>query len=150
MKTVLERAKWSALDIVSFLPAAVSIIMLFPPRAKQIRSLDFSHHDWADIRRFLESNSGPFLLLHTLRIYWIEETNPDALTPPSLLFSSAVNLQEFRLGSKCPPHLNYFIFPNVTLFELSVERVKGFHASQLLNFTHAADSAREDPYRHIV
>ena len=138
MRTLLERAKGSALDIVSIGSPPVGVITLLPPHTKQIRSLDFSWQSWADIRRFSELNSGPLPLLHTLRMYYIRPDSSDATIPPFPLFSSAVNLQEFRLDSRCPPLLNHFVFPNLTSFELSVEQVEGFRASQILDFLEAS------------
>ena len=138
VRTLLERTKGSALDIVSIGSPPVGVITLLPPHTKQIRSLGFSWQSWADIRRFSESNSGPLPLLHTLRMYYIRPDSSDAMIPPSLLFSSAVNLQEFRLDSRCPPLLNCFAFPNLALFELSVVQVEGFRASLLLDFLEAS------------
>ena len=138
MKAILERAKESALDIVARFSTHVNIMTLLLPHAKKVRSLDFSHNYWEDIRRFSELDSEPLPLLRTLKIDGIEELSPDAIIPPSFLFGNAMNLQEFRLETTWPPPLNHFIFPNLTSFELSVEKVEGFRASQLLNFLEAS------------
>ena len=138
MKTVLERAKGSALDIVSFQSTPVGVMTPLPPHTKHIRSLYFSWQNWADIRGFSELDSGPLPLLRTLKIEHIEDISPGAMIPPSLLFSNAVDLREFKLSSRCSPFLNSFVFPNLTSFELSVERVEGFRASQLLDFLEAS------------
>ena len=143
VKTVLERAKGSTLDIVSFQSTPVGVITLLPPHIKQIRSLHFSWQSWADIRRFSELNSGPLPLLRTLKIEYIEDISPYAMIPSSLLFSNAVDLREFKLSSRYSPFLNSFVFPNLTSFELSVERVEGFQASQLLDFLEASPMLRK-------
>jgi hypothetical protein len=142
MKTLLERAKGSALDITVGPMHPVDAIALLPPHTKQIRCLDFVSNHWADIRRFSEVNSGPLPLLTTLRIDTLHEFNlgaPDWMTPPLLLlFNNAVNLKEFLLHSEGCPFLSHFVFPNLTAFELSTMPAEGFHASQLLNFLEAS------------
>ena len=94
----------------------------------------------------MELNPGPLPLLRTLRVDTFKEDgvdNPGATIPPSLLFfSNAVDLQEFRLESRCPPLLNRFVFPGLTLFELSVTQVEGFRASLLLDFLEASPTLR--------
>ena len=42
------------------------------------------------------------------------------------------------MNSRYTPPLNHFVFPNLTLFELSVAQVEEFRASQLLNFLEAS------------
>ena len=138
VKTLLQRARESPLDIVSFYPAPISVITLLPPHAKKIKSLRFEFNYWADIRKFLEINPGPLPLLHTLEINFIEEISSDAMIPPSLLFSNAVDLREFQLGSTGSPFLNSFVFLNLTSFRLSITQVGGFRASQLLDFLEAS------------
>ena len=146
MKTVLERAKGSALDVFVCFTCPVSTVTLLLPPTKQIGSLCFASYSWTRIRKFVELNPGPLPLLRTLRIITRKEDdvdNPDAMIPPSLLFfSSAVDLQEFRLESECPPLLNRFVFPSLTLFELSVTKVEGFRASLLLDFLEASPMLR--------
>ena len=146
MKTVLERAKGSALDVFVDSAYPASTVTLLLPHTKQIGSLCFESYYWTRIQKFVELNPGPLPLLHTLRIATRKEDNvdnPDAMIPPSLLFfSSAVNLQEFRLESRCPPLLNRFVFPSLVLFELSVTQVEGFRASLLLDFLEASPMLR--------
>ena len=137
MKTLLERAKGSALDIVSCLPTPVRVITLLPPHTKQIRSLDFDC-TLGDIRRFSGLDSGPLPLLRILRINLIDLDSPDTATSSSpLLFDNAVNLQEFSLHSFGWPPLNHFAFPNLTFLELST-LVGRSRASQLLDFLEAS------------
>ena len=138
MKTLLERARESPLDIASFSSAPASVITLLPPHTKKIRSLHFRYNNWTDVQRFSEINSGSLPLLHTLKIYFIEEISSDATIPPSLLFSDAVDLREFKLCSTGSPFLNLFVFPNLTSLELSIIQVEGFRASQLLDFLEAS------------
>ena len=149
MKTLLERAKGSALDIITKRYDPVGAVILLPPYNQQIRYLEFEWGHWRDIQRFSEVNSGPLPLLRTLKITAINQVSlddqPDIMDPPSLpLFTSAVNLKEFVLHSERFPFLNHFVFPNLTTFELSVmpglrER---FHASELLNFLEASPMLR--------
>ena len=142
VKTLLERAGGSPLDIVSSFPPPVGAISALPPHTKQIRSLNFMQNNWVDIRKFSELNCGPLPLLRTLKISdtrGINPDNPDATIPLSLLlFSNAVSLQEFKLHSKGSPFLNHFVFPNLTSFELSVIQAGGFRASRLLDFLEAS------------
>ena len=60
------------------------------------------------------------------------------MIPSSLLFSNAVDLRELKMSSRNSQFLNYFIFPNLASFELSVEKVENFQASQLLDFLEAS------------
>ena len=147
-KTLLERAKGSALDIIikSYDPAGA--VILLPPHNQQIRYLEFKWGYWKDIQRFSEVNSGPLPLLHTLKIRALNETNldgqPDVMTPPLLpLFTGAVNLKVFVLHSERFPFLNHFVFPNLTAFELSAAPGRErFRASELLNFLEASPMLR--------
>lgn len=146
-KTLLERAKGSALDIVAEWNNAIKVITLLPPHNQQIRHLNFVYSHWRDIQRFSEVNSGPLPLLRTLRINAVSEfslDHPDVMTPPSLpLFSNAVNLREFILNSERSPFLGHFAFPNLTTFELSAAPGnEGFRASELLNFLEASPTLR--------
>ena len=143
VKTLLERAKGSPLDIlVNCMDPISATVPLLSPHTKQIGRLHFVFSLWADIQKFLELNSGPLPLLHALMICNIAETIVDSsrtitpLSPP--LFSNAVNLQEFRLHSESLPLLNHFVFPSLTFFELSVVSQERFRASQLLDFLEAS------------
>ena len=155
MKTMLERAKGSALDIITRCTDPINAITLLPPHTAQIRSLEFEYSYWPKIQRFSEINSGPLPLLRFLRIVAIEEFDldgPDAMTSPTIpLFTNAVNLREFYLRSKGPSFINRFVFPNLTRFELTttpVEEGFNFRAS-LLNFLEASPTL-ETVYLKIV
>ena len=67
-----------------------SVIILLPPHAKRITSLDFVDSRWVDIRMFSASNSGPLPLFHTLNInaVGIGRGDSDLLSPP--LFNTAI------------------------------------------------------------
>ena len=147
VKTLLERAKGSALEITTSCTDPVGTVTLFPPHAAQIRYLYFEYSHWADIQRFSEVNPGPLPLLHALRIRAVDEFSldgPDVMTPPSLpLFTSAVNLKVFSLFSERSPFLSHFVFPNLTTFELSASpAAEGFRPSQLLDFLEASPMLR--------
>ena len=144
VKTLLERAKGSALYITSTRLDRADIFTLLSPHAQQIRTLRFVDDYWSDIQRFSESAPGPLPLLHTLRINAIgfDMLGNRTVNPPSLpLFSGAVNLKKFILYSEGAPYLNHFTFPNLTTFELNAMPVR-FPASQLLNFLEASPTLR--------
>ena len=147
MKTLLERAKASTLDIISGYECPVGVIALFPPHTIQIRTLNFGYNHWTEIQRFSEVNSGPLPLLRALTINAIDEFSlhrPNTMTPPTLpLFSNAVNLKEFVLHSERSPFLSHFVLPNLTAFELSVTPTgDGFRVSELLDFLEASPMLR--------
>jgi len=158
LKTLLERAKGSPLDIFASYADPASAMALLTPHTKQIKHLGFVYDQWDDIQRFSAANPGPFPLLRTLAINAakeIDEEDADEMTPSSLpLFSNAPNLTEFRLHSERSPSISYFallrhfvflghfVFPNLTVFELSVASVKKFHVSQLLDFLEASPMLR--------
>ena len=134
VKTLLERAKDSALRVFASWPVPVGATALLSPHTGQIRSLNFDYSLWADIRRFSELNSGHFPLLHTLNI-----NAADVMTPSSLsLFSGAVDLQEFQLHLRGSQPLILFVFPNITSFKLTMESLGEFRASHLLDFLEAS------------
>jgi hypothetical protein len=145
MKTLLERAKGSALDVTVNDMDPVGTMTLLPPHTKQIRFLDFAYNYWANIQRFSEVNSGPLPLLTTLKINAINEFSlegPDNMTPPSLpLFSNAVNLKEFFLESEGAPFLGNFAFPNLTTFKL-LAMPEDLRLSHLLDFLEASPMLR--------
>ena len=143
VKTILERARGSALDIITARLDRADVLALLSSRAQQFRTLEFIHSYWSDIQRFSEAVSGPLPLLRTLKIraavldlFGFRVMEP----PPSLpLFSGAVNLKNFILLPEGAPFLNHFAFPNLTTFELSSTSVdEDFPASQLLNFLEAS------------
>ena len=146
-KTLLERAKGSALDIITERGDPASVVTLLLPHNQQIKSLEFELGHWEDIQKFSEVNSGPLPLLRTLKINVVNGPDLDNLpnmAPPSLpLFTSAVNLKEFVLHSERFPFLNHFVFPNLTSFELfAIPGVERYHASELLDFLEASPMLR--------
>jgi hypothetical protein len=143
VKTLLERAKGSALDIRSAFLDRADTLALLSPHAQQFGTLELVYDYWSDIQRFSEAASGPLPLLRTLRIDVVEMLDPETVDSPSLpLFNGAVNLKNFVLRSEGIPSLNRFAFPNLTTFELSVMPVEGFPISQLLNFLEASPTLR--------
>jgi hypothetical protein len=150
VKTLLERSKGSALDIIAVRnplhrPGDLAI---FSPHARRIGNLDFIYGYWTDIQKFSEVVSGPLPLLRTLKIHVSYDRDEHGelrgvVTPPSLpLFTGAVNLKEFRLRSEGSPFLDHFFFPNLTTLELSVTPGEGLPGSQLLNFLEASPALR--------
>ena len=135
IKTLLERAKGSALDITTYFADPVGTIGLLSSYTKQIRFLDFACNYWEDVQRFSEVNSGPLPLLTTLRIGALDEFD---LEPSLPLFTNAVNLKKFIMHSDGSPFLGQFRFPNLTTFELWAAPDEGFCISQLLNFLEAS------------
>jgi hypothetical protein len=139
-KTLLERAKGSALDVTSSYCDSISTIRLLPPHTQQIWSIAFGRTNRKKIQRFLEINSGPLPLLRTLILDHVKDVNLDdtnPITPHSTpLFSNGVNVEEFTL--RCLdgyPFLNRFSFPNLTTFKLLVlAREFTYHALELLDF----------------
>jgi len=143
VKTLLERAKGSALTITTNSRHSVDTVTPLPPHTEQLKRISFERNHWKDIQSFSEINSGPLPLLRTLKIRAVEESNPDGpdtMTPPSLpLFRNAVNLKELILSSEGLQFLNHFVFPNLTILELwVVPEPEGFRASQLLDFLEAS------------
>jgi len=153
VKTLLERAKGSPLEIITNYSAPVGTIALLSPYAQQITYLNFIHDRWTDVQRFSEVNSGPLPLLRTLEINadFRMAGFPDPVVLLSLLlFGGAVNLKQFVLRSHRSPFLNHFVFPNLTTFELSITQAEVFRASELLNFLEASPVLRNVHMRIIV
>ena len=139
LKTLLERAKGTPLDIRSTRLHRADILALLSPHSQQLRTLEFVYDRWSDIQRFSEAVSGPLPLLHTLKIGVVgyDIPRPEAMNLP--LFSGAVNLKEFILHPEGELLLDYFAFPNLTTFQLSATPDDGeFPVSQLLNFLEAS------------
>ena len=142
MKTLLERAKGSPLDVFIDFRDSASTLSLLSPRIRQISYLTFVCVRWEDVQRFSQVNFGLFPLLHALEIditaIFIPEAPPT--TPSALpLFGNVAHLKQFVLHTVGSPFLNHFVFPNITTFELSTSPVeKEFHASELLNFLEAS------------
>jgi hypothetical protein len=145
VKTLLERAKGSALDVRTFLVECPQKLGLLLPRTRQFRTLDLTYNCWPDFEMFSEAIPGPFPLLRTLEIRVLYlDLGPGALFPSSLpLFSSAVNLKKFILRSAEIQHLNRFAFPNLTTFELSATHGSlGLPVSPLLDFLEGSPTLR--------
>jgi hypothetical protein len=147
LKTLLERAKGSALDIIVDRGVPVRTMALLSPHTKRIKRLAFECNEWTDIQRFSEVNSGPLPLLHTLTINTTMEDDLHGfdMTPPSPpLLSNAVNLKAISLysHSEWSPFLSHFVFPNLTSLDLIAEPFDEFRASQLLDFLAASPMLR--------
>ena len=149
-RTFLERAKGSMLDVIAGGRIRAGTMDLLSSHTKQIRRLEFTHDSWANIKRFLQVNSGPLPLLHTLTVDGtvgnrLEE--PDSMDPsqPPLL-SNAINLKAFHFHSDLyrPPFISHFVFPSLrhVSFDLLATRHGNFRPSQLLNFLAASPMLR--------
>ena len=143
VSTLLERAKGSALDIITDRNAPDGIITLISPRAQQIAYLEFVGNYWRDILAFSELNSGQLPLLRTLKITSYEDFGSDGQRivkiPPSLrLFEGSINLQRFELESWRLSSLTNFVFPNLTTFKLLPSPTEDFNVSYLFNFLKAS------------
>ena len=147
MRTLLERARGSPLDVVTNRHAPDGAITLLSPHTRQIRSLDFRHNSWTDIQRFSDLSPGPLPLLRTLEINVASESDdqPNITPPPSPpLFANAINLEEFVLCLEESSFPNNFVFPNLTTFELSTEPGwYTFRALGLLDFFEASPTLRK-------
>ena len=147
MRTLLERARGSPLDVVTNRNVPDGTITLLSSHTQQIRSLNFTHNYWTDIQRFSDVSSGPLPLLRTLKIDVVvgSANQPNIMTSPSLpLFSNAINLEKFVLHSQKSLFLNHFVFPNLTTFKLSTE--PGWYtlrALSLLDFLEASPTLRK-------
>ena len=146
LKTLLERARGSPLDIITNCDAPDGIITLLSPHTQQIRSLDFRHNSWTDIQRFSDLSPGPLPLLRTLEINVVPQSDdqPNIMPPHSFpLFGNAINLEKFALRSRKWLFLNHFVFPNLTTLELSTEPGwYRFRALHLLDFLEASPMLR--------
>jgi hypothetical protein len=144
VKTFLERAKGTALDIIVDGWVRVSDMMLLASHTEQIKYLAIPYSRLADIRKFSEANPERLPLLHTLRIFVDEDDSPDdfdMITPPSpLLFSNAVNLKVlcFNSDTDLSPSPRPFVFPNLVSFDLFARPFESFRASRLLDFLEAS------------
>lgn len=110
-KTLLERAKGSALDVVVD-HDSIATAGLLSPYTRQIKSTHFERVPWKCVERFLEINSGPLPLLRKLSLEVVDgysislPSHPNTTTPPSRpLFTDAVNVKEFTLHSNKLPYL---------------------------------------------
>lgn len=139
VKTFLERAQGSVLDITTIRDAPLNLLF---PYAQQIRQLEFQYNYWDEVLTFAQVNSRQFPLLRTLgiRINGEAQKQLKTLAAPSLpLFSGAANLKEFVLDSmEEPKALKYFVFPNLTTFKLSAPVMGMSEASHLFDFLKAS------------
>lgn len=145
VKTFLERAKGSELDIIIDRDVPVHTMALLSSNTRQMRSLDFLCANWMDIQKFSQVNSEPLPLLHTLTI---DTAYPDSFdgTTPQHLFSNAVNLRMLRFysRSRSSPSFLRFDFPNLVSFEFSAKPSlnQEFRAPRLLDFLEASPTLR--------
>ncbi|KAF9783428.1 hypothetical protein BJ322DRAFT_151523 [Thelephora terrestris] len=149
LKTFLDRAKGSALDVIVDAGVPASTMGLLSSHTKQFRSLHFTRHKLRDVQMFLRVNSGPLPLLHTLEISTGTEEDGEgasgAITPPSTpLFNHATNLKAFGFYSDSgwSPSLGYFTFPHLTSLSMSV-KPHGICGSQLLDMLEASPMLRD-------
>jgi hypothetical protein len=143
VRTLLERAKGSALDVNICREPPPGTISLISPRFRQIRRLDLSCSYWEDIATYSEISSGPLPLLHTLTVTPYEYGSPLAATiPPFPFFEGAVNLKHFIINSKVLNNLCSFIFPNLTTFKLSTRQAWTSDVSNLFDFLKASPKLR--------
>ena len=136
VRTFLERAKGSALDIITHCEDPVTTVSLLSPHTQRIRSLHVMRNFWMDVQGFSDINSRPLPLLHTLEINVVHGFGAATranLSP--LLFGGAANLKQLILSSQGSSPLSLFVFPNLTTFKLrTVPAREIFCASELLNF----------------
>lgn len=144
MKTLLERAKGSALDITtnSFMPP-IHNVTLFSPFAHQIKNLRFTSASLDEVQDLLLAISG---LCTIPRIPEIDARTcaggPDSLVASTHpLFDSAVNLENFTLRINGSPSLRHFTFPSPTTFDF-LTWADAFPVSQLFNFLETASALR--------
>jgi hypothetical protein len=145
VKTLLERAKGTALDIVVDGRVPLNTMALISSHTEQIEDLQFSPGCWADIQDFLEANPGPLPLLGTLSIHAKSGAtmfDRDMKEPlPRSLFGEAPNLKVFRFCPDLPPFLSYFFFPNLVSIEFATTS-NSFYALQLFDFLEASTMLR--------
>ena len=143
LKTLLERAKLTPLDIIVDRKVTLGTMTLLSPLTKQIRSFNFLGTGRADIKKFSEVISGSLPLLHTLTFYFTEEiglTDEPGLDDfggdsPSLpLFANSVNLKalHFHSTSYMTPFVLHLTFPNLVSVDLST--VRPLSALRLFDF----------------
>ena len=112
-------------------------LTLLSPHSQQIEHLEFLETYWRNIIEFSKDNSGPFPLLRTLQVNPAEFFGVVGAPPSTLLLRSAINLKEFVFDLSMVQYLNHFVFPNLTIFELT-SSPEGFDASTLLDFLKAS------------
>jgi hypothetical protein len=148
VKTLLECAKGSSLDIIISDGVPVSTITQLSSHTKQIKDLYFTYDRLAEVRELLEADPEPLPLLQTLRIFVHEDDDlgdDDAIIPPyPLLFSNAVNIKVLYVNSCAglSPLPRPFVFPNLVSFVFFIERPSGFSPSRLLDLLEASPTLR--------
>ena len=137
VRTLLERAKGSALEISTDSRVSLSTIALLSPHAQQIKKLEFQNNSWTDILTFSEFTSGSLPLLRNLKIRNTQRDLPDrhSILP---LFSGATNLEEFTLQPGWVRLLDSFVFPNLNTFKLWTSQSDCFDPSHLFGFLEAS------------
>ena len=98
---------------------------------------------WPQIFALSQAISGPLPLLRTLKISINDSDDPlsrsNLLAAPSpLLFSGAVNLEDFDFEPESAGSLKNFVFPNLTAFKLSYAPIADFNISDLFDFLKAS------------
>ena len=146
MRRPSSSAKGSMLDVIASGRIPVGIMDLLSSHTKQIQCLEFACDGLADIKKFLQVDSGPLPLLHTLTVKGTMGSSRedrdaiDSSNPP--LLSNVVNLKAFYFHSDLcqPPFINHSAFPSLQLtsFDLLAARGGNFRPSQLLNFIGAS------------
>jgi hypothetical protein len=146
MKTVLERANGSALDVLIEKDLPTTSVALLSPHIQQIKHLEFKFTHWEDIEKFSEVNSSPLPLLRSLQIHPGHKIdNYDG----SSFFSNAINLEEFTFDSFQFRRLKHFIFPHLTTFRLRTWEVTGSGVLELFNFLKASPTLRTVDIRTV-
>ena len=138
VSTLLERAKGSALDIVTGYGSPASAIALISSRPQQIRSLESAGNYWNDIIKFSESIL-PLLRVLKIRDPYTPLLQPNVVTPPSLpLFRGSINLEQFVFHSGMLSLLSHFAFPNLVTSELLLYQAEECSVLHLLDFLKAS------------
>ena len=154
VKTFLERAKGTPLDIVTKCYDSLNTIMLLSPHARQIRSLEFIRYNWRSVLKFCTVDFGPLPLLHTLDVAtcsttWQWSGPLDTVTAPSpTLFKGAVNLENFLFSGEVQ-RLSHFAFPKLITFKLSTPAEGPLEVLDLFDFLEASPTLRTVEIRII-
>ena len=148
VKTLLERAKGTTLDVFVNGAVPINTMLLLATRTVQIRRLEFFDGEWRDVQEFSEVVSGPLPLLHTLAFDIPEElTSLDFLhsPPPSPPpFGNTVNLKVLRFHSlmRWLPPFTPFKFPNLVSIDFSVTTLGHFRVLDLFDCLEASPMLR--------
>ncbi|KAF9783897.1 hypothetical protein BJ322DRAFT_1211799 [Thelephora terrestris] len=142
VSTLLERARGSALDVITRRDIPISTIRLISSRAERIRHLEIIRTDWEDVITFSGFNSGQLPLLRTLKIDFPDlsklRDQPNVVIPPSPhIFGGSIDLEEFVFNSWKLSFLGHFVFPRLTTFVLRASQTSECSALYLLEFLKA-------------